>query len=167
MKKTICLIALILSAACFLVSCHPDTYTLEESQLDSILSDSYETTKKQRPTAEQILGLYSTEENESSDIKYNIYVRQYGGKITVQVSSPEKTPKELTDEVLENITSNYDESSGKFTQSYVSEDHTSVYEAYFSLEGKKVKIDLSNTYFYHTDGVVRSGLKIIGYKNEY
>ena len=165
MKKTVSLIIIAAIFICLLTSCHPSSYTMEESQMDSILSSKTETVKKVRPSAEQILGTYTIKGSKADEAQWKIYVKLHGEKITVQIVDPDQEPKELTDDILEMITSEYNPKTGRYYQSYVTEDHTSVYEAYFSVENGRVKIDINNTYFYHSDGNLRNGIKVMGYKD--
>ena len=167
MKKTVCLVLSFVFAVCAFASCRPNSITLTDSQMDEIITMSSGTEDKARPSAESILGVYRVEgKDEGSDhTVWNAYVTEKNGKILLQLLLPEEGWIEIVEPVFSRVTSKYDPETGKFEQTYVAEDRASSYEAYFSVQDDNVKIDLQNTFFYYSDGVVHSGVKAMGYKS--
>lgn len=161
MKRVISLTLFMLIICTTLCSCTEQKYTLNESQMDSIFSSSTDIKQKVRPPFNDIEGIYSIKYNGED---YNVFVTRYGDKMVIQILKSNVEISPLKEAVLENIETEYSEETGKFYQSYVSDDRTSIYEAYFSVEEGRVKIDLYNTYFFHNEGTLYSGIKAIGYK---
>ena len=160
MKKVIITIVLVVFCLC-LCSCVKENYTLNESQMDDLFSTATDIKQKVRPPFEDLEGVYPISYNNE---KYNVFVTKYGDKLVIQVLKSYVELSPLADDVLENIQTEYNEQTGKFYQTYVSDDRTSVYEAYFSVEKGTIKIDLYNTYSFHDEGIPYSGIKAIGYK---
>lgn len=166
MKKIIAFLLVALIVFSF-TSCGPKSFTLNESEMDSLFSFTTDVTEKVRPPVDDIIGVYTLGNGDgSNNQQMRAYVSRYDDKIILQVVDYNTIPMEPTEDMLENISTEYKQEKGLFYQVYVTEERTSAYEAYFSVENGRVKIDLYNTYFFASDRILRSGVKAIGYKDE-
>lgn len=172
MKKTLALLICITLITALFTSCRQTTYRLSESEIDKLYEDEETKIEYPHPSAAEITGQYliTGVDSNGQTQTWNANLRSYDGKLIIQVKPEGSTISDLTDELIEQVTSSYDEAEGHFVQSFSSEEYTSNYEAYFYIiEDGRIKIEIINQYVTSensegTVGITGEGFKVADFE---